>query len=97
MAKPGGLISVDVANVEHLVDVKIQDHTIGASDVRSKKLGASVTRLTLHDPAPATTNSDEADPSKTLAVFSRSADGSSHSGWTEFKPKDRRPQGYQCS
>jgi hypothetical protein len=97
LAKPGGLISVDVANLERLVDIKIQDHTIGASDVRSEKLGASVTRLTLHEPAAATTNSDEADPSETLTVFSRSADGTTHSGWAEFKPKDQRPQGYQCS
>ena len=97
VAKPGGLISIDVANVERLVEVKIESHTIGARDVRTERVGPSLTRLTLRHPPVANTITDEAEPRETLTVFSRSADGSTHSGWASFSPKDHHSQGYQCS
>jgi hypothetical protein len=93
----GGLISVDVANVERLVEVKIASHTIGARDVRIEKVGPSLTRLTLQPPPPDTTTFGDGDVEETLTVFSRSADGTTHSGWTQFNPKDRRVRGYECS
>jgi hypothetical protein len=97
VAQPGGLISIDVANVEQLVEVKVQSHTIGAREVRTERIGPSLARLTLHLPPAERSTFDEAESDETLTVFSRGADGSTHSGWFSFDRKNYHPQGYECS
>ena len=106
--RPGGILTIDAANVKDLVDVEIGDRTVNAKNIEVANLGGSRQRLRLPpgslpspDPGIAIPSAGirlTPDPglAELLVTVNARGPGGIRSDWTDFNPQIHHPQGRSC-